>query len=51
MTSGLPGRKTMSLIPVSSLMNSTRVQVAPPSVVLYRPRSPPADQSGPCDET
>src|SRR6478672_7076614 len=26
-------------------------QVCPPSVVLYKPRSPPDDQSGPCAAT
>jgi hypothetical protein len=41
----------MSLIPVSGLIVSTADQVAPPSVVLYRPRSPPADQRGPCAAT
>ncbi len=41
----------MSLMPVSALMVSTGFQVAPPSVVLKRPRSPPAENSGPCDAT
>ena len=41
----------MSVKPVLSLMNRLRVHVAPPSVVLYKPRSPPAEQSGPCAAT
>src|SRR3954468_23405310 len=41
----------MSVMPVFSLILKTAFQVFPPSVVLYRPRSPPGDQSGPCDAT
>ena len=37
----------MSVAPVSGLIGSTAFHVAPPSVVLYSPRSPPADHSGP----
>src|SRR5688500_5349920 len=37
--SGLVGCMSMSTKPALSLMNLDRVQVAPPSVVLYSPRS------------
>lgn len=38
-------------MPVLSLMKSTRCHVAPPSAVLNSPRSPPAENSGPCAAT
>src|SRR5581483_2125654 len=50
-TSGLRGSSTTSVTPVFSLMDSTHFQVLPPSVVLYRPRSPPGPHSGPCAAT
>src|SRR5262249_39076129 len=50
-TSALFGSITMSLPPVSGLTSSTAFQVAPPSVVLKMPRSPPEDHSGPCAAT
>ena len=41
------GSITTSVTPVSALIDSTAFHVCPPSVVLYRPRSPPEDHSGP----
>ena len=38
-------------MPVFSLTLRILFQVLPPSVVLYRPRSPPGPQSGPCAAT
>src|SRR5436305_9185554 len=51
MMSGLRGSTSKSVTPVFSLMVSDAFQVAPPSVDLYRPRSPPGEKSGPCDAT
>src|SRR5688500_15333313 len=50
-TSGLRGSSCTSFTPVQSSTCSTRAQVVPPSVVLYRPRSPPLLHTGPCDAT
>jgi hypothetical protein len=49
--SGLFGSSTTSAAPVCWLTVSTAFHVWPPSVVLYTPRSPPDDQSGPCEAT
>src|SRR5262249_8754835 len=46
-TSGLRGSSTTSVTPVLALILSTHCHDLPPSVVLYRPRSPPGPQSGP----
>ena len=42
---------TTSVKPVYWLISFVFVQVRPPSLVLYRPRSPPAAQSGPTAAT
>ena len=49
--SGFLVSRTTSVMPVSGLIVRIAVQVVPPSVVLYSPRSPPEDHSGPCDAT
>ena len=46
-TSGLRGSIAMSLAPAHVPPSSTFFHVLPPSVVLYRPRSPPFRDSGP----
>ena len=50
-TSGFFGSSTRSVMPVFSLMVSNADHVFPPSVVLYNPRSPPGENSGPCAAT
>src|SRR5262245_14598940 len=50
-TSGFRGSSTTSVMPVFSLICRTAFHVWPPSEVLYKPRSPPADHSGPCTAT
>jgi hypothetical protein len=50
-TSGFFGSMTKSVTPVCSSVSSSLVQVLPPSVVLYSPRSPPALHSGPWEAT
>src|SRR5580692_6328367 len=49
--SGFVGSSCTSATPVFSLMVSTAFQFFPPSELLYRPRSPPAPQSGPSAAT
>src|SRR4051812_30173686 len=51
MVRGSFGDVARSLAPVSSSTYNTRFHVAPPSVVLYTPRSPPAPNSGPVAAT
>src|SRR6187551_1181357 len=50
-TTAFFGSSTMSVMPVFSLIVSTADQVFPPSLVLYNPRSPPDENSGPCAAT
>src|SRR6185437_86809 len=45
-TSGFDGSITTSPKPVYLLISLVFVQLLPPSVVLYKPRSPPEVQSG-----
>ncbi len=51
MMSGLRGSTSKSVTPVFSVIVKAAFQVAPPSVVLYKPRSPPAENNGPCAAT
>src|SRR5262245_62260849 len=50
-TSGSRGSITTSLTPAHVPPSSTFFHVLPPSVVLYKPRSPPFTESGPCAAT
>src|SRR5262245_31818737 len=49
--SGLRGSSTTSLTPAHVPPSSTFFHVRPPSVVLYKPRSPPFTDNGPCAAT
>src|SRR5687767_12045099 len=49
---GLPGSIATSIAPVVPLSPSrTRIHVSPPSVVRYRPRSPPGTKRLPAEAT
>ncbi len=51
MMSGFRGSSTTSVTPVCALTVMMLSHVLPPSIVLYKPRSPPSAQSGPCAAT